>query len=609
LKIRGQDAANEIFIYSVLKSVRRRKYLLLVPTLIFAAAAAFYSYRLPSVYRSEALVRAEPLVTVQDFVDATGASRTSHVLNVDEHFRNIQEVVLGEDVLTTVIKEFGLYGLVSGNVPETALQEMKKRVVIRVDGSDEMRRSEPRFVSFWVGFEGNDPRQVTNVANRLADLAIKKSTAARERRVQDIVGFIQAEMAPLQIKLDAQTEKIKQYKQGASDSLPEQAASNLRLLEGLQLQSLLKAENIAKDDARRGAIVVELRELEKQGALETVTPVEGKSDMVRKLEDLQMQYRQMQARYAPDHPELRRVKKEIADIEPLVAQQSAKPRVEHSPFFLRYVQLKSELEELSRRAQSYSREQQDLAKQMVTYRSRVESAPVRESDLTTLLRDRTATQAQYQEMLVRQQNAGLAEHLEKLRSETIFRVIDPARLPLQPVSPLHRRIILLGILGGLGLGIVLAFFSEQMDSSIDSVDDYQRACDIPLLATVPSIGSGLTARRHANGVTADPLLVTLSDPQSIPAEQYRILATKLLARNGGPSHAVAITSSTGGEGKTLTAINLAVALSGEAPDRKVLLIDADLRRPRVHEYLGQKPLPGMGFGDMLSMKTKMKSKN
>jgi tyrosine-protein kinase Etk/Wzc len=236
---------------------------------------------------------------------------------------------------------------------------------------------------------------------------------------------------------------------------------------------------------------------------------------------------------------------------------------------------------------------------MAAYRLRIESAPVRESELAEMVRDYTATRVRYQEMLDKQHNARLTERFEKLSSEIILRVIDPARLPAQPVGPQRQRIILLGILGGLGLGIVLAFFKEQMDSSFGSVDDYQRACGIPLLATIPSIGRGLSARRHSDGVAADPRIVTLSDPQSIPAEQYRILAMKLYARNGGPSHTVAVTSSTGGEGKTLTAINLAVALSGTT-DRNVLLIDADLRRPRVLEFLDPRSQPERGFADLLS---------
>jgi capsular exopolysaccharide synthesis family protein len=599
LKNQGQEVAKEIFIYSALESVRRHKYLLLVPTLIFAAAAVFYSFRLAPVYRSEALLRAEPMVSVLDFVDVTGASHDRHVLNIDESFRNIRETILSEEVLTTVIKEFKLYSLVNGRVPESALQEMKERVLIRIDESDQLRNNEPRLLPFRIGFEGSDRKQIMDVANRLAYLFIRKASDARELRVQGIVGFIQAEMSPIKKKLDAQSEEIKRYKQEAPNSLPEQATSNLRLLEGFQTQYLAKTENISKDEARRAAIVEELNELEKQGALETVMPVEEKSEIEKKLDDLRVQYSQMQARYAPDHPEMKRVKKEIAEVEQLIPQQGAKSRMEHSAFYLRHVQLKSELKELDHRVQSYKTEQQDLAGQMKVYRSRVESAPLRESELTIMARDHTATQVQFQEMLEKQQNARLAEHFEKLSSEIVFRVVEPARLSSQPVSPQRLRIILFGILAGLGFGIVLVFFGEQMDSSFGGVDDYQRACDIPILATIPPIVRQSTKGAGSNGLLADSRIVMLRDPESVPAEQYQILAMKLQAQNGLHSHAVAITSSAGGEGKTLTAINLAVALSRSA-DNKVLLIDADLRRPRVHELLGLKPRPEKGFADLLS---------
>jgi polysaccharide chain length determinant protein (PEP-CTERM system associated) len=462
-----------------------------------------------------------------------------------------------------------------------------------MDGGDEVRHNEPRFVSFWVGFEASDPKLARDMANRLAELFIKQASDAREQRVQDVSRFIQAEISPLQEKLEAQSRRIREYKAGAANALPEQASANLRLLETLQTQYSSKTEEIAKDEARRAAIAQELQELEKQGALETTAPKQEKSDTEKRLDELRIQYGQFQTRYAPDHPELKRVKKEIAELEALVPQTPVRPRVEHSPFYLRYVQLKTELEEIASRAHSYKQEEERLLNQMAAYRSRIESAPVHESELAGIMREYTATQTQYQEMLEKQHNASLAERFEKLGREVVFRIVDPARLPLEPFSPQRDRIILLGIFAGLGLGIALAFFAEQMDTSFESIDDYQKTCDLPLLATVPSIPA-----RPAKATAVHPAIVTLSDPQSIPAEQYQILAMKLQLRHEGSTRVVAITSAAGGEGKTATAVNLALALSTRT-DRRTLLVDADLRRPRVHEFLGFKN-DEKGFADLLA---------
>ncbi len=93
-------------------------------------------------------------------------------------------------------------------------------------------------------------------------------------------------------------------------------------------------------------------------------------------------------------------------------------------------------------------------------------------------------------------------------------------------------------------------------------------------------------------------IVTLSHPRSIASEQYRILAMKVQQQLGDDSaKVVAVTSASGGEGKTTTAINLSIALSG-AIEGRVLLVDSDLRKPRIHQYLDFKP--SGGFSDLLT---------
>ena len=590
----SKGAATEVFASSLFEAARRRKLLILIPTLLLGAGFGLYSARLPNVYRSDALLQAEPMATAHDFVDATGTSHANHVLNVDEQFHNLEQIVRSEPVLSQVNREFGLYPQQNGGMSDKALSEMRSKVIVKMDGGDELRHNEPRFVSFRVGFEGRDREQVVKVANRLVELFIQSASATRERRVQEVAGFIDAELLPLKNKLDAQLQKIRDYKEGAVNSLPEQAATNLRLLETLQTQYMQKSDAIANDEARRAAIVDELSELEKHGALETIEPKVEQSPTEKRLEELRIQYREMQTRYSPDHPELRRVKKEIADLAGSLPKPVEKPRGERSPFYARYLQLKSELESLEQRAKSYRKEQEQLAAQMQGYRSRVESAPAHESAIAELTRDYTAMQTQYQEMLEKRHNAKLAESFEKMSREVIFTVLDPARTPMTPSGPQRERIALLGIFAGLAIGTVLAFFAEHLDTAFESLDDFKNSSDLPVLAVIPSI-----SRAQSRGKTGRAPLPTLDEPRSVVAEQYRILAAKLQSGSAGGPRIVGILSSAGGEGKTLTAANLALALAAAGAGR-VALVDGDLRRPRIHEYLGFKPGQGEGFGDLLA---------
>ncbi len=587
-------ASTEMLAFSVLEAARRRKFRILIPTLLLGLGFSVYAYRLPDVYRSDALLRAEPMATAHDFVDATGTSHANHVLNVDEQFHSIEQIVRSEPVLSQVNREFGLYPQRNGAVSDRDLADMRSKVTIKMDGGDELRHNEPRFVSFRIGFEGRDREQVVKIANRLVELFIASASETRERRVQEVAGFIDAELGPLKGKLNAQLEKIRTYKEGAVNSLPEQSATNLRLLETLQTQYMQKNDAIANDGARRAAIIDELNELEKHGALETTEPKFEPSPAEKRLDELRIQYGEMQTRYSADHPELRRLKKEISDLAQALPKPAEKRRGDRSPFYSRYLQLKGELESLEQRAKSYRREQEQLAAQMQSYRTRVESAPAHESAIAELMRDYTTLQTQYQEMLEKRQNAHLAERFEKMSREVVFSVVDPARLPLKPFSPQRERLVLLGIFGGLALGVALALFAEHMDTAFGSLDDFQRSSDLPVVATIPTI-TRAQARRSKPGAP----LVTMDDPRSVVAEQYRVLAAKVQAGGTRPPKVIAVMSSAGGEGKTLTAVNLALALAASAAGR-VALVDSDLRRPRIHQYLGIDGGGSGGFGELLA---------
>jgi polysaccharide biosynthesis transport protein len=165
-------------------------------------------------------------------------------------------------------------------------------------------------------------------------------------------------------------------------------------------------------------------------------------------------------------------------------------------------------------------------------------------------------------------------------------VIAPAALPDSPASPNSRLDVGIGLLVGLFLGVVLAFVRDRTDDRLRGREDLAERLDRPVLATVPPLSKRVRRegklrwkRRHKNS------LVTLEQPNSPAAESYRTLRTRL-ARLASQLdiNSVMVVSAGVGEGKSTTAANLAVVLSETGKD--VLLVSADLRRPRVHQFFG-----------------------
>ena len=166
--------------------------------------------------------------------------------------------------------------------------------------------------------------------------------------------------------------------------------------------------------------------------------------------------------------------------------------------------------------------------------------------------------------------------------------VAQAQVPSRPFSPNRNLFVTTGILGGLALGVVYALARQLLDTRVRSEEDVQALKE---LADVPFLGA-LTRRRGRNRAP----IVMYTEPHGIAAEEYRRLCTNLeFAGIDGRISAIAVTSALAGEGKTTTSLNLASAI-GERGTR-VLLVDADLRRPGVSKYLNIEG--AVGLSDVL----------
>jgi non-specific protein-tyrosine kinase len=157
-----------------------------------------------------------------------------------------------------------------------------------------------------------------------------------------------------------------------------------------------------------------------------------------------------------------------------------------------------------------------------------------------------------------------------------FRVIVPASVPDAPFAPKPWRSAAIGLALGLFVGLGLAFLLEMLDTSVRTDADVAELLRQPILARIPRISKKLLDQSA---------LVTITEPDGSSAEAFRMLRTNLAFMNvDGEVRSVVLTSCLQGEGKSVTVANLAVtmALGG----KKVVVVDADLRRPRMHKYFG-----------------------
>jgi capsular exopolysaccharide synthesis family protein len=168
---------------------------------------------------------------------------------------------------------------------------------------------------------------------------------------------------------------------------------------------------------------------------------------------------------------------------------------------------------------------------------------------------------------------------------SVGRIIQPAPIPTYPVSPNHAVNAIFGLVAGLGLGIGLAFMRDRLSERVRSSEEAEAYLEAPILATIPPTASSWPRRR-------EPLLVTSVQSRSPAAEGYRVLRTGVLsAASAAGVKSIAVTSAYSGEGKSATVANLGVVLARAG--KRVCLVSADLRRPRLHEFFQREGEPGL----------------
>ena len=172
---------------------------------------------------------------------------------------------------------------------------------------------------------------------------------------------------------------------------------------------------------------------------------------------------------------------------------------------------------------------------------------------------------------------------------TVGRIIQPAQPASSPVSPNDVIAVGLGLAAGLALGIGLAFLRDRLSQRLRSSEETEEHLGAPILGTIPRVPQW---RRRSK-----PLVITLTHQRSPSAEAYRILRTNVLSVAAGVgAKSIMVTSAYGGEGKSATVANLGVVLAGAG--KKVSLVSADLRRPRLQEFFQRDG--SVGLSDVLA---------
>jgi capsular exopolysaccharide synthesis family protein len=430
--------------------------------------------------------------------------------------------------------------------------------------------SETRIIE--IRFKHQDPEVAEKINNMVAETFVLSNLERKTETSNTAGDFLQKRIAELQSEIRHGEEQLINYaKSHQILSLDASQNTVVDRLAGLNRQ-LLEAENERKTAEANYRATLAPGALEAQA--ETTNNAAASTDA--KIAELKQRRAQLLLEYTEKYPEVKDLDQQIARLE----TQAEELRT-HSQSVV-----KTNLETRYRQAQ-----QKEQALRDAFDKQRGETLTQNEAAVNyRIIQQEIETNKQLLDGLLQR-----AKENDVILAGTPnnIHIVDHASRPKAPVSPKRRQAIALAAMFSLILGIALARYLDYLDDSVRTSDDVENFLRLPALAVIPSLGSftrrrllsAIPGREKKNGNHLGEELLLNASQRSPLAEAYRQLRTSvLLSSAGGAPKTLLVTSSQPGEGKTTTVVNTAMILAQTGA--KVIVIDGDMRRPRLHSIFG-----------------------
>lgn len=519
------------------KAIQRRSLWLLLPAVTIFSMAVILAFVLPATYQSKATIMIEEQAIPLDFVRSTITSFAAQQVQI------ISQKVLTIENINGIIDKFEMYkrGDAVSQEPNVQLAlKFRNNVNLEMISADviDPRSGRPTeaTIAFSLAFNDPDPALAKRVASELVTLFLDENKRERTAQASSTAEFLADQADKLNTELRSLEQRLADFKSENEGSLPEQYRYNLDTLERsrremsdvrLRLQELAKrkietsarmsqlsptapvvlatGEMVMSDADRLKALQTEYRrkaaiyrdnhpdvirlgrEIEAlQAQLGVETDIE---DLRRQLQEQEQHLADLTSRYNDNHHEVvstRRVIQQLQESIRKAPQQSGtgSAPVADNPA---YVVLQTELYTMEADSRALAARESELAEQIAQYENVLSRAPQVEKEYQALLRDYDNATAEYRQIKANQREAITSRNLEQEQKGQRFVVVEPPRLPPNPVSPNRPAIIFLGFVLAIGVGIGAVVVREAMDGAIHGAGQLAALLGEAPLVAIPYI--------------------------------------------------------------------------------------------------------------------------
>lgn len=481
-----------------LRLIWHRKWLVLLVFILVSGTTAYVAWRMPNIYTSETVILVDPQKVPENYVKPTVTG------DVRNRLGTLSQQILSATRLQKIIETLNLYPDERREMArEDVLSRMRKDISVNVlsefAGGQDLQ-------AFRVGYSGSDPKLVAQVANELAALFIEENLKAREQQATGTAEFLGNQLEETRKTLEAQENKLRDFKLRHIGEMPEQQQATLQILGQLQAQLQVENDALSRAEQQRSylqsmlatqsiAPVVDMDNAEpRRKAAATQSRGRSPADVAR------ARLASLRQRYSDEHPEIRKLLRQIEDYEAEAAKQEPEPepaeqvaeaepvkRTVPMPGRVSNPVLESQLRAVDAEIAKHKEEKQRLGKLVGGYQSKLEAIPVREQEMTNLVRDYEISKDHYKKLLENQMSAQTATQLEIRQKGERFTILDPAQPAERPSRPNRMLINGVGSVAGLVLGLFLALATEFLGMSITSPDQITAIAGVAVLEVIPVI--------------------------------------------------------------------------------------------------------------------------
>ena len=576
----------EVHLRDYLAVILKRKWTVITCFVILVTTVTIGTFKMEPVYKATCQVlieRENPnVVNIQEVmaIDASStdyyqtqyeilkskelAERVIEHLNLADNKEFRPEPKTGFISIITKIKE-STWNIFFGEEKEGPLDEKNKLIKAYLTRLKIEPIRNSRLVN--INFEAHDPELAAKIANTHAKLYIKQNLERKFSMSQEAIGWLSNRIKEVKSKLEESEKALHDYRE-KNDlvSIDFQESHNIIVQKLNELNAALmqaKTLRIEKEN-----LYYELKRLSKNPEMIESMPAVVKNPLIQQLKadyiKAKAEYSELSEKYGPEHPKMISLKSQIKEIKSKIAKE-----------------VKNIARSIETEYRVARRQEESLMRALEKQKKEALALNKKEIQYNVLKRDVESNRALYESLLKRLKEATVTENL----NVSNITIVDPARIPDSPCKPKKKLNILLAIICGLTIGIGLAFFFEYLDNTVKGPEEVERYLKTPFLGFI-----GRLAVDKGNPDSTE--LVTLKEPKSEISEMFRNIRTNILfSVLDRPRKVILITSAIRQEGKTFLIANLGISLAQMG--KKVVLIDSDLRRPRLHRIFSLKKFPGL----------------